>query len=51
MQSLEEWKAIYTMKVNESVHGIFPSLPPPQHPGPPRPPRPPRIPRESCFYA
>lgn len=51
MQSLEEWKAIHPMEVNESVHRISPSPPLPPHPRPPRPPRPPRIPRESNFYA
>ena len=40
MRSLEEWKAIHPMEVNESVHEISPSPPPP-----------PRTPRENSFYA
>lgn len=50
MQSLEEWKAIYPMKVNESVHRLSPSLLPFLHPHPPHLPHPPRIPHKSSFY-
>ena len=51
MRSLEEWKAIHPMEVNESVHEISPSPSSPPRFRPPRPPRPPRTPRENSFYA
>lgn len=51
MRSLEEWKAIHPMEVNESVHEISPSQPSHLRSRPPRPPRPPRTPRDNSFYA
>lgn len=48
MRSLEEWKAIHPMEVNESVHEISPSQPSHLRSRPPRPPRPPR---DNSFYA
>ena len=51
MRSLEEWKAIHPMKVNESVHEISPSPPSHRRSRPPRPPRPPRTPCDNSFYA
>ena len=51
MRSLEKWKAIHPMKVNESVHEISSSSSSPPLSRPPRPPRPPRTPRENSFYA
>lgn len=51
MRSLEEWKAIHPMEVNESVHEISPSQPSHLRSRPPRPPHTPRTPHDNSFYA